>query len=139
MNPQLYTRIKNIKLLNMAPFSENRVFCPICSKYFPQSEHLKKVIGNQNTLWVANMVTHYRHSHIRSWNRCWDDYSGRHYRSGWFSDYETEKEIVNERAKRQIMRKCLKYLKEMGFSIDDLQGLQSNSDETIKLFKKLFI
>jgi hypothetical protein len=118
-----------------ALFNDNQFFCPMCSDYFEESEYLKEVIENEKTLWLANMVTHYRHNHIKSWNRCWAD-GGNRYRYGWFGDYEEEKSLVNERAKRQIIRKCGDYLTHHGIAVTDYEGLQYNSPETIDLAKK---
>ncbi|MFA5478928.1 MAG: hypothetical protein WC337_02810 [Candidatus Muiribacteriota bacterium] len=117
-------------------FQGNTVFCPMCQRYFPESDYLKSVIEKTKTLWIANMVTHYRHTHIVSWNRCWDRYSGHHYRYGWFGDYETEKRLVNERAKRQIVRKCTGFLKFHNITREDFEGLQENEAKTLELIEK---
>ena len=117
--------------------NNNRLaYCPICGKYFESSQHLNNVFVNENSRWFANMVTHYRHTHITSWNKCWG-HGGGYYRRGWFKDYDTEKSIVNERAKRQIIRKCKSYIFENGFKKEDLLALQGNSSETINLFEKI--
>ena len=48
------------------------VYCPICKHYFDGSEYLKTVfLDDEKTLWFANMVMHYRYTHITSWNKCW--------------------------------------------------------------------
>ena len=83
-----------------------RVYCPICNRWFEGSSYLfEEFKDDEKAIWLSNMVTHYRHTHITSWNKCWG-YGGRFYRSGWFGDYDTEKQKVNERAKRQIIRKA---------------------------------
>jgi|GEM_PF-3473411 len=131
---------KQIDMMNMkqAPmFAAENVFCPICKTYFSSSEYLGSVIDNEKTLWLANMVTHYRHYHIKSWNRCWNSNSGNRYRSGWFGDYEEEKRMVNERAKRQIIRKCREYLKHNNFLLSDVELLEMNSPETLNLAIKI--
>lgn len=131
--------LKNTEILEtkIFPLFENDMFfCPLCKDYFPESDHLKTVIDNKNTLWIANMVTHYRHTHIKSWNRCWNSYSGNHYRSGWFGDYESEKSEVNERAKRQIVRKCTEYLKHYSITLQDFEGLEFNDEKTLELIRK---
>lgn len=116
-------------------FSGSNVFCPICLNYFPESEFLKTVFADERTRWLANMVTHYRHTHITSWNKCWG-YGGRYYRTGWFGDYDEEKEKVNERAKRQIIRKCTKYLIFNVITVDHFLELQNTSSETVELATK---
>ena len=113
------------------------VYCPICKHYFDGSEYLKTVfLDDEKALWFANMVMHYRHSHITSWNKCWG-YGGRYYRSGWFGDYDEEKAKVNERAKRQILRKCKDYLKANGFTKDVLDKLQNTTEETREVAMKI--
>ena len=113
------------------------IFCPICDHYFSGSEYLYGVFhDDKKALWFANMVMHYRHTHIAYWNKCWG-YGGRYYRSGWFGDYDEEKAKVNERAKRQILRKCKDFLKENKFSPDILDKLQNTTDETRKVALKI--
>lgn len=115
-----------------------KVYCPMCGEYFSGSKYLRGVFrNNDKLLWLANMVTHYRHEHITSWNKCWGD-GGKYYRSKWFSDYETEKEIVNERAKRQIIRKCKEYMSFYSFSANDIKTLKGTEEETINLAIKIF-
>jgi len=73
-------------------------FDPIDGRYYTVSLYLKNVFNNHpDSLWIANMVTHYRHNHIKYWNKCWG-YNGKRYREKWFTVYETEKQKVNERA-----------------------------------------
>ena len=128
--------IKNNIIQHLPLFQGSQFYCPMCEKYFNESEYLRKVIETEKTLWLANMVTHYRHHHIKSWNRCWSYRSGNYYRSGWFGDYEEEKSKVNERAKRQIIRKCTAYLIHFNIEVKDFEGLQYNDDATIELAKK---
>lgn len=111
-------------------FDHSYFYCPICNKKFLRSEYLQKQFGDTKAGWLANMVTHYRHDHLKSWDRCWGRY-GSHYRSGWFGDYEEEKEKVNERAKRQIIRKALAFLKHHQITADTFEQLRNNSSETI--------
>ncbi|MDD2200417.1 MAG: hypothetical protein PHX84_02090 [Candidatus Shapirobacteria bacterium] len=81
------------------------IICPICGETSQCSDYLKKIFKDEKVLWFANMVTHYQHDHITSWDKCWGK-NGYRYRQGWFGDYDEEKAKVNERAKRQIIRKC---------------------------------
>lgn len=108
------------------------VYCPMCGIYFTESEYLCSVISDERTLWIANMITHYRHNHIESWNKCWGPGGGR-YRSGWFGDYDTQKRKVNERAKRQIIRKARAYLHYHKITSKHFEGLQHNDEETLAL------
>jgi hypothetical protein len=114
------------------------VYCPICKKYFQGSTYLITVFEKDKILWLANMITHYRHTHITSWNKCWG-YGGGYYRQNWFGDYDTEKQKVNERAKRQIIRKCTEYLKYYGFTTDDFLKLQNTTEETVNLANKVLV
>jgi hypothetical protein len=82
------------------------------------------------------MVTHYRHNHIESWNKCWGR-NGSRYRNNWFGDYEEEKIKVNERAKRQILRKGLPILKELDIRPEHFERLQHTEIKTLELAKKL--
>ena len=48
-------------------------YCPICEQRFDTSDYLSGVFkGNDRAMWLANMVMHYRHNHITSWNKFGD-------------------------------------------------------------------
>lgn len=114
-----------------------KVYCPICDYWFDGSEYLMTIFENNDyMLWFANMVTHYRHTHITSWNKCWG-YHGDYYRKKWFKDYNSEKEKVNERAKRQIIRKCRSFMQNNGFTLKNLGELVTVKEETLKVAMKL--
>ena len=106
--------------------------CPICGNPFYCSDYLKSVIDDELVLWFANMIMHYRHNHIESWNKCWSK-NGNSYRQRWFKDYDSEKRKVNERAKRQIIRKCKNYLIEIGMTVEHVMQLQFNDQKTTDL------
>lgn len=117
-------------------FKENYVYCPLCDEYFMESDYLNSVFSNKKKAsWLANMVTHYRHHHITSWNKCWGKYGSR-YRSNWFGDYDEEKKKVNERAKRQIVRKATSFLSYHKICINEFQLLQYNDEATLQLVQK---
>lgn len=107
-------------------------YCPICKSLFPASEYLREAIEDEKARYVANMVTHYRHCHISSWNKCWGR-GGSRYRSGWFGDYDTQKALVNERAKRQIIRKCRDFLLLHKISSEHFAMLQGKDEKTFQL------
>lgn len=110
--------------------------CPICKSLIKQSEYLASVIRDPRVLFLANMITHYRHSHISSWNKMWGD-GGRYYRrAAKFGDYETEKKKVNERAKRQIIRKCYPVLLQMGITPGHFAQLQNTDPQTMAIANK---
>jgi hypothetical protein len=129
---------KNFSLPTLTSlFKDDLVYCPICCNFFPQSDYLAIVFIDDRERWLANMVIHYRHSHITSWDKCWGN-NGRYYRSGWFGDYDEEKSKVNERAKRQIIRKASLFLMLNGITPETFKALQGTTEETLKLaFKKL--
>ena len=79
------------------------ITCPICGDKFDCSEYLNTVFKDERILWLANMVTHYRHDH-RVWDRS-HGYISRRYGQ---ETYEQQKQVINEQAKRQIIRKCTK-------------------------------
>ncbi len=115
---------------------KNEFYCPIAQDYFQLSDYLKEVFKDKpKALWLANMVTHYRHYHITWWNKCW----GRHgykYQGNWFQDYDAQKRKVNEQAKRQIIRKCREFMNFHQIRVDDFRELQFNDEKTIQLAMK---
>lgn len=114
----------------------NRFYCPICKQTNYGSKYLKSVFQDQRTLWLANMVTHYRHEHISWWDNCWGRY-GNNYRGYWFKDYDDEKAKVNESAKRQIARLAKQFLKENDFKVRHFTALQNTSTKTIDTLRKI--
>jgi hypothetical protein len=116
---------------------DDQMYCPMCDKHFASSEYLKEIFTDQLTRWFANMVTHYRHHHLKHWDRMWNN---RHYCSAWHNPltYDEMKEQVNNRAKRQIMRKCRQFLIDLGFGAHVIKQLENNDEATITLSNKLF-
>lgn len=117
----------------------NKYFCPICNSWSPLSDYLHTVfIGDEKSEWLSNMITHYRHNHITSWNKCWGRY-GDAYRSGWFKedDYDKKKKETNERAKRQIIRMCFQFLLEHEISKAEFVKLNSEPETLALAYEKL--
>jgi hypothetical protein len=114
----------------------DHIYCPICNNYVKGSSYLKDTFGNHpNTLWMANMITHYRHSHT-SWNKRYDGtYKGHKYSLE--DNYDEEKSLYNERAKRQIIRKCKIFMNHHNIRPEDLFRLKGDDPETVKLANKL--
>lgn len=107
--------------------------CPICKEQVQKSNYLHQCFADQPLVeYIANLITHYRHSHITSWNKCWER-GGSRYRSKWFGDYEKEKEKVNERAKRQLIRKCYPIFTSLGIKPDHFKKLKNTTDETMRI------
>lgn len=115
-------------------FKGEKFYCPVCKCYFIESKFLRLTIKDEKSLWIANMVTHFRHSHIQYWNCCWGN-GGRAYRAGWFKNYRAEKKKVNNICKRKIIRKCYSFLLEMQINRSHFEKLQFNDKETLKLLK----
>ena len=117
----------------------NTFYCPICKQRFGASPYLCTVFkGNDRAMWLANMVMHYRHNHITSWNKYWGWNGAAYRRAAHFGDYDTEKSMVNERAKRQIARKSPQYLIKNGIDAKVYSKLQGTTPETIKLVERIW-
>ncbi|MBN8838448.1 MAG: hypothetical protein J0I09_14390 [Sphingobacteriia bacterium] len=113
-----------------------RMDCPLCKSEIEQSDFLETVFLNDKpTLYFANLITHYRHNHISSWNKC-SGRNGYNYRGTWFGDYDEEKAKVNERAKRQLIRKGHKELLNKGVTTETLKKLKGTTPETLKVAEK---
>ena len=96
-----------------------------CSKY------LSTVFPNdEKALWLANMVTHYRHDH-RAWDRQYSYVSARYGQEA----YDRQKAVINEQAKRQIIRKCYKFLLGNSFTVKHFMKLKSD-EKTLQLAAK---
>lgn len=109
-------------------------FCPICGQEFIFSSFLHGAIPNEKTRLIANLITHYRHVHQPSWN------TSCHYISRYYGEtaYENSKKEHNNRAKRQIVRKCKDWLIAKGITKQDLLDLKDNDEKTIALIDKAF-
>lgn len=110
-----------------------QVYCPLCNEWFGGSSYLFTVFTDERSLWLANMVTHYRHSHIISWDKMWGRYGGYYQQAAHYhdEDYEVRKSEINERAKRQIVRKATEFLKNNNIGMDVFNSLQGTTDKTI--------
>lgn len=118
-------------------FEHKFLKCPDCGYRFECSPFLAKIFKTQPKVeFLANLVTHFRHNHLTSWNKCWGRYGGA-YRRGWFGNYDEEKTLVNERQKRQILRKCKQFLIKHEFTSEDFTKLQNTTQETIDLAIKI--
>ena len=114
-------------------------YCPICSHWFDGSDYLGTVFLKPKTLWLSNMVMHYRHSHITSWNKMWG-YGGSYYRSAaHFGNYDEEKAKVNERAKSQIIRKAKDFIIENGINRSNFLELQNTTEETLGTYDNVIL
>lgn len=109
--------------------------CPLCGEEFKFSEYLNTAILNPKTRLIANLITHYRHSHQKSWESQYK-YISSHCNDG---VYESSKIEHNNRAKRQILRKCKDWIKENGLDAQNFLELQDNDIKTIELINKTFL
>jgi hypothetical protein len=116
--------------------NEKSCHCPYCNMRFMASDYLNTAIEDIKVRWLANLITHYRHEHISSWNKMWGK-NGRSYQSAAkFGDYDEEKAKVNERAKRQLIRKCYPIFIEVGIEVRHFAELQNTTPETIAIANK---
>ncbi|MGM9702479.1 MAG: hypothetical protein ACI3YZ_02865 [Prevotella sp.] len=113
-------------------------YCPICDDCFVGNDYLRSVFSDIPTLWLANMVTHHRHKHIKHWDRMWGKYSS-HYRAAAHyhdEDYEERKSEVNERAKRVIVSRATDYLRENNVTIEAFMNLRGTTEQTLNVVRK---
>lgn len=125
----LYTTVVNEVDTEIA-----EIYCPMCDKYFDGSTYLCEQIKDDKVLWIANMVMHYRHNHTK-YDNTW---SARGYGSKNLTEdtYNTEKGKYNERAKRQIIRKCKDYMNYFSIGIKHIILLEKNDQKTMEIAKK---
>ncbi|WP_339789218.1 hypothetical protein [uncultured Imperialibacter sp.] len=131
-------QIENLEFFKSLPESDRFLYCPISLHRIQQSEYLSTIFDDPKTLWLANLITHYRHNHISSWNKCWG-WNGNYYRQNWFGDYDDEKKIVNERAKRELVRNGHLIFRYMEVTKDHWCNMRDTSPETIKVIDKLLV
>lgn len=84
--------------------------CPLCGAPLRRSPHLEEAFkGDAYGLWLARTVTHYRHDHLTSYNRAYLSSAYARKIPGYSAmGHEAYRALVNERAKRQIIRGVLK-------------------------------
>jgi hypothetical protein len=118
--------VKMVELIN-----NNDIYCPICKKYFTGSDYLKSIFQEAHVLFLANIVTHLRHSHI-SYYESGVRYVSRHH------DYHTFKATVNERQKRQLIRRHKIFLREHGIKAEHFIELKGTTEKTLRLACRAF-
>jgi len=112
-------------------------FCPICKREIKKSEYLSDIFSDNPPLeYFCNLITHYRHTHITSWNKMWGAHGRSYQKAAGFGDYEEEKSIINERAKRQLIRKAWPVFQKIGLTAKMVAGLDKTTNETIKVANK---
>ena len=109
---------------------------PVEEYYDESSEYLASIFENEpKPLWIANMVTYYRHT-LKSWNNTWSR-GGYGWNKISSEVYEQEKIKVNERQKRKIIKNHLPLLIEHNIGLSDFLKLQNTEEKTIELINKL--
>lgn len=112
----------------------NNFYCPICNNIFREISYFRTVFRANKIIWLANMVTHTRHNHIKYWDKWWSDFSvdiDKYTERE--KNYQIEKKRVNERAKRHIIRNCSDFLIKQKFTVDDFMKLQHTDFHTMEL------
>ncbi|ADC64744.1 hypothetical protein Ferp_0571 [Ferroglobus placidus DSM 10642] len=118
-------------------------YCPICKDFAEGSEYLYEEAFPDDyfAYWIANLVKHYRHEHIRYYDLSWRYWS--------YGDKNPEYQklghdgfriTVNNRAKRQLIRAILKDENLSAYGKRELilavLRLQHNDEKTVELVKK---
>ena len=129
---------------NKFPNFKNEYFmkCPLCSYSIQNSEYLADVFENQPYVyWSACLLTHYRHSHINYYDASWKNpYYAEKNREYYKMSHDEYKTLVNNRAKRQMIRGLVKNTvfdketkKEL---IEGFLKLQFNDEKTKALIER---
>lgn len=109
-NPMDLSKIQRMKRITKGCKSEDIDFvCPFCSKSVKRSEYLHEVFQHDVYAdYAANLVTHFRHDHIVYYNRSCNSFS--YAKKSGFNGmgYDSFKAMVNNRAKRQLIRAAKK-------------------------------
>ncbi len=116
---------------------ETEQFCPICKQYFTTSDYLNELFkDDEHAKWLSNMVMHYRHYHQTSWDKQFGRYGHLYCDRIPNYNYDEQKKLYNERAKRQIIRKATDFLIAEGYTPEDFLKLQHTTEETMNLARK---
>ena len=105
--------------------------CLLCGKII-SSSYLNSVLKDDKVYQLACMVMHYRHEHVKYYNNSVGYVC--HYTN---VEYEEFKTLVNERAKRQILRKAKDKLIEKGFGVKHFAELKNTDEKTLALARKI--
>lgn len=111
------------------PVAGLTVWCPSCDRWVPGSAYLATVFPPEaewRRYFLACYTTHARHSHVSYYNR-WVGWQSFH------RSYEAFKHEVNERAKRQLIRKSGAALRLWKITAEDFAALQGTTEETLVL------
>ena len=101
--------LKNIKLYSLKVYIYKHlpIYCPLCQNFIIDefSDYLFNEVTKFNYInyWMLFLVTHYRHNHIQYYDKSWKYWAYRE-KNKEYKDYDYFKNLVNYRAKRQIIR-----------------------------------
>lgn len=111
----------------------HKTYCPICKHYFLSSPYLVDTFKDHaGATWLSNVVMHYRHQH-RKYDR-----NIQYVQHSFGISPAEQKKVINEQAKRQILRKSYGYMVYHQIGIDSLLKMNTNSEQTIDLWKKYY-
>lgn len=133
---------ESIKIENFPTI--DKFVCPLCGHEINRSDYLSTIFVNDKYAeWAANLVTHYRHSHIRYYDLTWRNwrYANKNPEYQRLDTHVDFKEIVNNRAKRQLIRAIKKNFPNQTAAclIYSFLKLQSNDEKTVELIRKNLI
>ncbi len=82
------------------------IICPICNQEINASEYLHNIFMDDTYAeWAANLITHYRHYHIKYYDRSWRNSRYRNRNPTYtYQGHDEFKRMVNNRAKRVLIR-----------------------------------
>ena len=95
---------------------------------------MNEIFDSYQTRLIANLITHYRHSHQSSWNQSCHFISKKYGEDA----YLNAKKEHNNRAKRQILRKCKDWLLDNNIGAEHFLALSDNDKDTIDLISKVY-
>ena len=108
------------------------IYCPLCKSHVDGSMYLFNAFqDNMEKYWFACMVMHYRHQHIRYYNNQVQRKTD--------VTYAPFKHKVNERVKRQILRKCAPYMVEIRITPAIIASMSQSTEQTMRLARKKLI
>ncbi|MEX1135856.1 MAG: hypothetical protein WEB89_03065 [Balneolales bacterium] len=116
--------------------AQTKFYCPLCDSHHAESEYLATAFKNDKTKWLANMITHYRHSHINSWDKVWG-VGGYGYHNLSQLTYSFEKEKINNFAKQQIVKEATDYLLYHNITELHFKALHGTNKKTLSLAGKM--
>ena len=110
-------------------FSNGHFYCPLCEKYVARNPRVSRSNLQPEVGWLPNMVVHYRHNHSTYYDRI-----ARKIRTE--RGHRNFRHLVNERIRRQIIRKCWRFMRHHGIGAEHFEKLPGVGRKTIALARK---